>query len=482
MHPRVLEALGCLGHAWTIALLLVIAGSLGALLEGIVGSPSVPALLVVLLAALFTMAAVRVRIEPAAGIRLPPNLAPALHDLIDGLRRPLRAPRFADLLLDTSLEIRTLRVPVLGGLRGFDDYLVIGLPLLLALPVDHVRALIAHELAHRSRRETVRGARVYRLRQGWLNARLAVSASRHPAARALRPFYGWFAPFYARLSFHAAADHELAADRRAAQLTSRDDLASALLRLRVVERFLAERFHPRLLAELRHYGVPPTGLSGRFERAVDDIHLDPHFDPWVDAALRSEVEGDDTHASPRRRLSALAIGNVRDGSPSVSESAFSHDHAGMSAARLCLAAIPAAVMVSIEKAWTDAVQSELAERHRELLRMDERRRELDRRVDLSPAETLEKAIATAETDGDAAAIPMLRMLAEHHPEFAPARFVLGTLLLRANDEDGLMHLHAAIRIDPALDAHGRDLAADFLRAKGLDAVEAVLPASSSPRG
>jgi hypothetical protein len=45
-----------------------------------------------------------------------------------------------------------------------------------------------------------------------------------------------------------------------------------------------------------------------------------------------------------------------------------------------------------------------------------------------------------------------------------------------------MHLHAAIRIDPALDAHGRDLAADFLRAKGLDAVEAVLPASSSPRG
>jgi hypothetical protein len=155
--------------------------------------------------------------------------------------------------------------------------------------------------------------------------------------------------------------------------------------------------------------------------------------------------------------------------------AFSPDHAGMSAARLCLAAIPEALMVSIEKAWTDAVQSELAGRHEELLRLDERRRELEKRIDLTPTQMLEHAIATAETDGDAAAIPVLRSLVERHPELAPARFVLGTLLLRANEEEGLVHIHTATRIDPSLDAHGRELAADFLRANEDRVVDAVLP-------
>jgi hypothetical protein len=475
IHPRVLVAIGLLGHGWTLALLLVIAVPTGAVIERLVGPLPVPAFFMVLLVALSGIAAVRVRIEPPAGLRLPPNLSPALHELIDAVRAPLRAPAYADVLMGTGLDLRTMRVPRLGGLRGFDEYLVIGLPLMTALPVEHLRALIAHELAHRSRHDGVRGARIHRLRQGWLDGMRAVSASRGPAAATLRPFHRWFAPLYARLTFLAAADHEMAADRRAAQVTGRDDFAGALLRLHVVERFLVERFYPRMLTDLRHFGVPPTGLCGRLERAVEEIRVDTRFNAWVDAAMRREPENADTHASLRRRLSARAIADVRAGTPCVVDMALSPDHAGMSAARLCLAANPEALMVSIEKAWTDAVQSELAGRHEELLRLDERRRELEKRIDLTPTQMLEHAIATAETDGDAAAIPVLRSLVERHPELAPARFVLGTLLLRANEEEGLVHIHTATRIDPSLDAHGRELAADFLRANEDRVVDAVLP-------
>ncbi|HUF70688.1 MAG TPA: hypothetical protein VMM79_18715 [Longimicrobiales bacterium] len=46
---------------------------------------------------------------------------------------------------------------------------------------------------------------------------------------------------------------------------------------------------------------------------------------------------------------------------------------------------------------------------------------------------LDHAIASAETDGPEHALTTLRKLAELCPDMAPARFVLGTLLLRAND-------------------------------------------------
>jgi hypothetical protein len=464
VHAAILTLIGYFGHALVNGSVIGVAMLSAIAVASIAGGTAAVALLM-FLGALLTMAALRVRVEPAHGVRLPRNLAPALHEVIDSLRGPLHASSFEEVLLGTRMEIATVRVPRIGGLRGHDDYLVIGLPLLLALPLEYVSALIAHEMAHHSRGGTVRGARLYGLREGWLQAARAASASQHPVAAMLAPFHRWFARSYAALSFDAACDHELAADRRAAQVTSRDDLAGALLRLQVVERFIVDRFHPGILADLRRYGVPPTGLCRRFEKALDTLRDDTHLRAWIDAAIDQEVPGNETHPPLRRRLSALAIGDVHAGGPRcLVEAAFSERFAGMSAARLCLAAIPESVMASIENAWADDLQNDLAERHEQLVRMDERRRELEGRTDLSPTEMLDHAIATAETDGPEHALPALRKLTDLCPDMAPARFVLGTLLLRANDKAGLAHIHAAVRLDPRLDEQGRELAIGFLRA------------------
>jgi hypothetical protein len=60
---------------------------------------------------------------------------------------------------------------------------------------------------------------------------------------------------------------------------------------------------------------------------------------------------------------------------------------------------------------------------------------------------------------------------------APARFVLGTLLLRANDKAGLAHIHAAVRLDPDLDDAGRALAEQFLRANDAAAINDAVAGS-----
>jgi hypothetical protein len=94
---------------------------------------------------------------------------------------------------------------------------------------------------------------------------------------------------------------------------------------------------------------------------------------------------------------------------------------------------------------------------------------------------LDHAIATAETDGPEHALPTLRKLAELCPDMAPARFVLGTLLLRANDAAGLAHIHAAVRLDPDLDDAGRALAEQFLRANDAAATTDAMAGSRPGR-
>lgn len=479
LPASILLVVGWLGHVWTLALMAVVATfAVVAVRSTVPETPfvSTPIVLMAILGMLFLTAALRVRIEPAVGIRVARNLAPTLHEVIDSLSERLHVPRYRDVLLGTGMEIRTVSVPRLGGLRGFNDYLLIGLPVMLALPLDHLRALLAHELAHRSRSRAVRGARVHRLRDGWLQAARSVTESRHIAVLPLKPFFRWFARWFGQLAFDAARSHELAADRKAAQLTSRNALAGALLRLEVVDRFMVERFHPRLLADLRQFGIPPAGLDKRFERELAGLRTDPRFHAWIDEAIQRGAADRDTHPALRRRLSALALGDLRKASHrGVIEAAFSGGTNEDSAARVCLAALPNAVMVTIEKVWIDEVQRGLATRHEELVRLDERRKELEGRPELSPHESLDHAIATAETEGIDAALPELRKLVSERPDMAPARFVLGTLLLRNNNPQGLAHIHAAARLDPELDEPGRELAAAFLRAneREIESIEHV---------
>lgn len=467
----VLLVIGWFGYAWTVFLVAIVVVAAVYAIHGltpVTGPLSIPIALLAVLGLLFAVASLQIRVEPGDGVRVDRRVGPVLHEIIEELSGRLKAPPIRDVLLGSGMEIRTIRVPRLAGLLGFDDYLLIGMPLLIAVPVEQLRALIAHELAHRSRSRSVRGARLYRLRDGWLQLLRSLESSRHVTRFVLRPFFRYFAPAFANLSSTAIQDHEIAADRRAAMITKREHLAGALLRVGVIQRVLVERFHPRLLADLRRCGVAPAGLHNRLERMLSTLRTDPRFASWLDAALHADPAPGDTHAPLSKRLSGLAFGDLTSGpGETLVESAFAENHARLSAMRLCLAALPEAIIVSAEKAWVDELQDSLNDRHEELLRMDERRRELEARTTLSDTERLEQAIATAETEGVDAALPVLRELTADRPEMAPARFVLGTLLLQQSDDEGLAHIHAAVRIDPGLEEPGRELAAAYLRANGM---------------
>jgi Zn-dependent protease with chaperone function len=414
---------------------------------------------------LLWLVALRPRNRSAAGLVLTARAAPPLHTLIESVRVRARAYAIDDVQLGTGLGVSLVRAPR-SFLPGFRRHLVIGLPLVFALSRAQFRALLAHELTHVSRARGIRGLHVWRVRDRWLRWADDLAARPRSGDFLLCPFFRWYAPRLTAQTAALAREHEFAADRHAASATRREDLAAALVRLAVIQRLLAERFYPRLLADVRRCGVTPSGLQSRFEVALREMPSDPRFAAWLDAALQDATTPDAAHPSLRERLKRLGIAELRtNAGVAFLRRAFA-DQSDESIARHCLAEAPPELMLSIEKAWIDDIQREWNERHEELLRLDSRRRELDGKSRLTFSEALEHVITTSETEGIDAALQHARDLTGARPDMAPARFVLGTLLLRNNDPEGLEHLRQAMTLDPGLESTAAELAREFLRANG----------------
>jgi Zn-dependent protease with chaperone function len=122
------------------------------------------------------------------------------------------------------------------------NYLCIGMPLLVALPHSHVRAVLAHEFAHLSHAHGKFGAWCYRIRMTWSQLLHALEAERHWTARLFRWFFHWYVPLFAAYTFVLMRRHELEADDLAAEIVGRAAMAQTLVDLEVRGALLSNQF------------------------------------------------------------------------------------------------------------------------------------------------------------------------------------------------------------------------------------------------
>ena len=92
-----------------------------------------------------------VTFDPPTGVRISKDNAPELARMLEDVRRAIRGPRLHSVLVDERPNAGVVQVPRAGGLFGSRNYLVLGLPFLLALTADEFRGVVGHELGHLSR-------------------------------------------------------------------------------------------------------------------------------------------------------------------------------------------------------------------------------------------------------------------------------------------------------------------------------------------
>jgi len=447
-YRRRVGLLAALGYAYLGLTLAAVAGLSAAVVYFAVTGPALLLKFLIPLGALalVVLRALWIRVDPPEGIPLHRGDAPDLFGLVDELRRKVDGPKVHSVLLDGELNASIVQVPRLGVLGPQRNYLVLGLPLLQALPPDEFSAVLAHELGHLSRSHGRFSAWIYRVRRTWSQLLETLEEKRSWGTFVFRRFFEWYAPYFNAYSFVLARAHEYEADAAAAHAAGHRASGLALANLSVADRYLDESFWPGLYERASREPRPPESAFIPMAQTLRGAGEDAEVLRWLDDALAYEGDPTDTHPPLSRRLAALGLDA---GEVSADVAARRNGSApALSAAQRYLGALEATVAEQLDREWRASVSPAWQQRYVEAERAQRRLAELEQTADPSLEELLERAALVEEYRGGEEALERYGQILAREPEHGLARFAVGRLLLAQGSEEGLDHLERAMASEP----------------------------------
>ncbi|MFF3672150.1 M48 family metallopeptidase [Microtetraspora malaysiensis] len=192
------------------------------------------------------------------------------------------------------------------GLLAGRRTMYVGLPLLMTLTVDEMRAVLGHELGHYNGAHTRLGTPVYRGRIAVLAA--VRSLENHPFIQKL---FSLYATLFLRVSQAVSRRQELEADRFAAAVASREAAGNALRKVHGTAD-VWNLYMERYVGMTGMAGSRPADLFGGFHALVDVHRAQIAQGDGAD----EETSPYDSHPSLPQRLVAIAaledVPHVRD--------------------------------------------------------------------------------------------------------------------------------------------------------------------------
>lgn len=439
---------GALGLAY---LLLFPLGSLALLVDVLRGLPDTQGLRGWSLAALkflvaagglwLTYALIRTRPTPPSGNVLGAEEAPELFRVIEELRAHWGAAPLHQVLLTADCELELERTPRHGFPFLFDNTLRVGLPLLLTSAPAHARTLLARRVGQLGG--------LWRRPTGWVAVWSGAFSSyaRHgegrwqPEAVALRIFFSWFAPLYARIALPVLRREELAGDGFAMETVNDIDVRDALVHTAILQRYLDDAFWPRYFALAAREPTPPflpfAGLHQRWDRGIDRASAQR----WLEEALEAVPEAGSALPALRQRLEQ--IGHDRADLPQRSP-ASAGDH--------FLGGSLGALIDLLDRQWLREHLPAWRQRHRKTLAERQRLQELSARAEvgrLADDEAWEYTLLVQRHMSREAIVARYKQLLAADPRDARVQFYIGRYLLGLKDPVGVQALETAMQLDPS---------------------------------
>lgn len=458
-HPRGYRArvagLALLGYAYLIGIVALLAAAVAGLVWLSLHNFGVYAVfklgIPIVLLIWFIGKSLWVRFTPPEGIPLAPADAPRLTAEIERVRTAMQAPRVHHVLVTDEFNAGVSQYPRLGIFGGYRVYLVIGLPLLEAMPPEEFRAVLAHEFGHVSRAHGRFGAWIQRVLRTWLRLLHELDDRNHPAQGLFTRFFRWYAPYFEAYTSVLSRAQEFEADEMANGV-SPGALGTSLCRMEVASRFIDRAFWPDVYAATRTDAAPPADVHHRMAPALHAAGSHALAADWLAEGMRQPTRTWDSHPATAERLAALG---VQPGPPP----AF-----GASAAEALLGPRAKALADDMSRRWAEHVKEYWAEQHARAAEITEKLAALDTRDEpLSDRERGERIWMTAELHGDPVAVPMARAFLDAGGEDASVHFLLGRALAQENDDAALPHLERAMSMDDEYTMAGCGMAAAMLQ-------------------
>ncbi|MBD2677027.1 MULTISPECIES: M48 family metallopeptidase [Nostoc] len=461
--------LATLGYAY---IFLVLAVTL-TLLVGIVflmlnaqsiHASSIKAILFLLALVLVLVRSLWVSFAPPTGLPLQPKDVPNLYSLTNEISSKLQAPRFHHILLTNHFNAGVVQIPRLGLLGWQQNYLILGLPLMLALPPEQFRAVLAHELGHLSGNHSRFSGWIYRQRETWYRIIKGLRESGNEVSWFIfERFLTWYAPFFNAYSFVLARSNEYEADRCAVDLAGEQNAAETLINLEVKARFIERYFWSSIYKQVESEIEPPKmtytamqqALSQRLHQEITSIYLME--------ALTQKTNNADTHPCLADRLKSLEYT-----SNSQKEAAI-FAPIEISAAQEFLGNNLDKLIDYFSQVWREEIAASWRQKyvnHQNSIARFADLNKKSKKQQLTQTEALERAFLTFQFEGEEAAIPLLKEIIQLDAQHASANYLLGQILLKQQNATGIEHIEMAIEQDSSIVIEGCQIIYSFLQKQG----------------
>jgi Zn-dependent protease with chaperone function len=481
-HAARLITLACFGYLFPLLLLSVSFGFVLTLVAATIagGASTSDGLIVVgvilLCGSVLTIAAILrtfwIAMPPPDGHLLPDDQAPDLRRLIEEVRVSLKGPRIHRIYFDPSFNAGVLQRRRFGIWGPRVNSLLLGLPMLMALSPDQLRIVLAHEFGHLARSDSTFGSWFYRMNSTW---DLLAAPGRWKRMRWLTAgwFVTWFGKYFSISTLAVRRIHEYRADRSAANVFGKSDVADVLMRISWLGYRLNQQFWPATIRRAATTPLPPTDALAQMADLFSAPPPAALYERWSYRETTARTPITSVHPCLADRLAALGKKNLR-------ESASSRITAAPKvAAASLLGDCRPQIQILVNSLWKAEV---IHHWRRTYATAQYFEKESSQRVDLpadAPAgegewQPLSLVIDRAD---DEQAQSMLAEFTQRYPDHPEAAFSLGRLLLGSDDPRAPDVLEKSIRlssrnIGPALhlllDYHreaGRDEQADIYRVR-----------------
>lgn len=462
-YERRVVRLAILGYAYLVASLLVIVGlmaGLGIFLYGWQQAGHTVGLFAGVWIALITLGfavlnAFTFTAPPPVGLPLVRADAPELFALIEELCLGLAAPPVDAVLLTWSADAACQQRVRFGPFGPTRRTVLIGIPAILAVTSDELRAILAHEIGHISTSDGAAGAWVYGVRETWSRLVTDLHEKRSLSKGIFTRLFGWYMSYFGRYSFVLARQQEINADRAAAALCGPAVLGDALVRLTILrqsfDRQTGLTVGMESLASAR-----PVARARALLRTVDPEQSRRD----LKTALSGEYELADVHPPLAARLAAIGVQPRTP--PGVTSTAAERffgpglDELGAKVDELWEKEfLGAKVVHDVTKALRQQIEASSAEL---------RRLEAVAATDTADGDMRRRAEITEWLRGGLAALPIYEALAQR--EDAAGLAGAGRIRLATGDATGLNLIDRAIALDRTIAAVAANEARDFLVAEG----------------
>lgn len=452
-----IAVLVALGYSGFLALLLIVLVSAAGLIVGAVIAGKEPSIFLMAIVAVLlafgicqTLVFLWVPLESQQAREVTRDETPRLFDLLDALKRDLKAIEFHHVRITSDFNASVLMIPRLGVFGFNRSHLYLGLPFMRVLTPEQFAAVMAHEFAHCSSGHDRFGMWIYRLRATWSRVFAELQDNKSVGVvksfrSVILKFVDWYWPRFNAYSFVLSRQNEYEADRISADRVGHQHAAEALFRTDCLGHRLNDKFWNDLMQQARQQNVVAEDFVERVERFFDSEPEPSDAARWLEKSAQTLTGNIDTHPCLTDRLKALGY--------SVDEFA----SAGFprlplnNAADVFLGAALPEITRNINRDWQKDNELRWHNVYHQARRLEKQYESVLKANpvttstsvtgnDVSPVfdvnQLWEQAKAICELNGTGAAEPLLRQLLMQSPSHALANVTLGGHLLEQSQSEG----------------------------------------------